>query len=442
MKKQKLELMWIGKEERPRLEPRILLEDKNLSYHAPHRISDKDIFDNVLIKGDNLLGLKALEQEFAGKVKCVYIDPPFNIQAATDYYDDGLEHSEWLNRMKSRFEILRKLLADEGFLIVHLDDEEMAYCKVVLDEVFGRSNYINTITLTTNDPSGFKATSSKLFSTANYLLVFAKNKSSATTKRLYVEKGYDAGYSKVLENRNEPYENWRWRGISEVVAEKLGFPNAREAKKALKESFDAEIADYAMENAGRVFQLVAIGGGAKIKRLSTIQKSQNQRDVVFVHPNEDVKDFYIVNGRQIAFYEHRIVEVDGTKVPAEIITDVWTDISWNGIASEGGVEFKNGKKPEALIKRVFEIYTNEGDLVLDSFGGSGTTGAVAHKMRRRWIMVELGEHCYTHIIPRLKKLIDGEDAGGISRAVGWKGGGGFRFYELAPSLLKKDKWRA
>ena len=161
---------------------------------------------------------------------------------------------------------------------------------------------------------------------------------------------------------------------------------------------------------------------------------------MFVHPGEDLPEFYILNGEQVLFYDKRLIEIDGHRVPGEIVTDVWTDISWTGIAAEGGVEFKNGKKPELLIKRVLELSTVAGDWILDSFAGSGTTGAVAHKMGRRWIMVELGEHCHTHIIPRLKKVIDGEDKGGITEAVGWKGGGGFRYYRLAPSLLQKDEF--
>ena len=198
--------------------------------------------------------------------------------------------------------------------------------------------------------------------------------------------------------------------------------------------------EFAIENASSVFRTAAIGGGAAIKRKETIQKSKIERGVVHVHPNEDVDNFYILNGEQFVFYDARLVEIDGIKVPGEIITDIWTDIPYTGIANEGAVEFKNGKKPEALLKRIFEMSTIEGDIVLDSFGGSGTTGAVAHKMGRRWIMVELGDHCLSHIIPRLQRIISGEDTSGVTSSVNWKGGGGFRYYKLAPSLLAKDKW--
>ena len=433
MQKQKLELTWIGKDKELKLEPRILIEDPKKSYGDPND-------ENMLIHGDNLLALKALEQDFAGKIKCIYIDPPFNTGAAFEHYDDSVEHSIWLNLMKQRLEIIYQLLSKDGLLFVHLDDCEMAYAKIVLDEIFGRRNYCNTICMTTNDPSGFKATASTIFSTANYLLVYAKNKSEKSLEKVYIEKEYDKAYSKVLLNKKLPYTEWKWDSLNEVVAHELSFDTAREAKKDLGNAFDGKIAEYAIEHAENVFRIAAIGGGAAIKRAKTIDRSIKTRDTVFVHPGEDVPNFYILNGGQILFFDKRLIEVNGIKVPGEVITDVWTDISWTGIAPEGNVDFKNGKKPELLIKRILEMSTAYGDWVLDSFLGSGTTAAVAHKMRRRWIGIELGEHVNTHCRPRLKLIIDGKDMSGISEATGWKGGCGFKFYELAPSLLRKDKY--
>jgi adenine-specific DNA-methyltransferase len=440
MSKTKLELTWIGKDKRPKLEPRILMEDPELSYHAKHKVSDDDIFDNKLIFGDNLLALKSLEQEYSGKVKCIYIDPPFNTGNAFEHYDDGIEHSIWLSLMRNRLKLFRRLLSDNGVIAVHLDDEEMAYMKVLMDEEFGRANYLNTISLTTNDPSGFKATGATIFSTVNYILLYAKDKFKKPLNKVWVKKGYDTGYNKYLANPQDDFGAWSWIGINEAYAQSEGYDSTRAAKKELGSKFDKELANFAIKNAERVFQLVAVGGGAAIKRKATIDKSKVDREKVYVHPNEDVEGFYIANGRQLVFYDKRLVEIDNEKVPGELITDVWTDISWNGIAKEGDVQFKNGKKPETLIKRVLELCSDEGDIVLDSFGGSGTTGAVAHKMGRRWIMVELGEHCHTHIIPRLQKVIDGDDQGGISKSVNWQGGGGFRYYKLAPSLIEYDRF--
>jgi len=169
-------------------------------------------------------------------------------------------------------------------------------------------------------------------------------------------------------------------------------------------------------------------------------KSKTNPDKVFYIEREEYEDIYILNGRQMYFYSSKVKEIDGMMTPAKPLTNLWTDIPYNGIAKEGAVVFKNGKKPEKLLQRCIELTSSPGDVVLDSFAGSGTTGAVAHKMGRRWIMVELGEHCHTHIIPRMQKVIDGEDPGGISKAVNWKGGGGFRYFKLAPSLLEQDKW--
>lgn len=438
-RKQKLELTWIGKENRPKLEPRILIEGPERTYHAKHRVTDKDSFDNRLIFGDNLLALKSLEHEFAGKIKCIYIDPPFNTGAAFEHYDDCLEHSIWLGLMRDRFEILRRLLRKDGLFFLHLDDNETAYARVLCDEVFGRSNYRNTFAIKANSPFGFKHTSDSVFRTVNYVLAYAAS-AEATFKKVFIERGYDEAYRFVLENREVPYANWRWKSVAEVVAAAEGFASAREARKGIgAEVFAQKVADYAIENAARVFRTAAVSGGARQKRLATLQLSAKQRDKVIRHPNDDM-DYYFIGGERVLFYDERLVEVDGRNVPGEVVTDLWTDISWEGIAAEGGVDFPKGKKPERLLQRVAMLATEPGDWILDSFAGSGTTGAVAQKMGRRWIMVELGEHCHTHIIPRMKKVIDGEDKGGITEAVGWKGGGGFRYYRLAPSLLEKDKW--
>ena len=436
---QRLELTWIGKGEDPAIEPRILLHDPSKDYGDPNS-------ENMIIHGDNLLALKALEQQYAGQVKCIYIDPPFNTGARIDAdgndigYDDGLEHSIWLNLMFMRFKVLKNLLSEEGTIIVQLDDREGFYCKIIMDEVFGRNNYINTITMTTNDPSGFKATGSKIFSTSNFMLIYGKNKTQSTINKVFIEKEYDTAYSKVFTKMDGDYKTWEWTSIKEFIALSKGFSSYREASKTIsKIEYEHLVEEYALQNPSRVFRTAAIGGGAKIKRQLTIDLSKNTREEIFVHENEDVENFYILNGEQILFYSNRFELVNNKMVPSQSITDVWTDISWTGIASEGNVTFKNSKKPEQLIKRVLDIFSNENDLVLDSFLGSGTTASVAHKMGRRYIGIELGNHCYTHCIPRLQKVVDGEQ-GGISKIVGWQGGGGFKFYELAPTLIEIDKY--
>lgn len=441
MTKTKLELTWIGKDKRPRLEPRILLEDPKKSYHAASKVSENDIFDNKLIFGDNLLALKALERDYTGKVKCIYIDPPYNTGSAFEYYDDGLEHSVWLNLMRERIEILKNLLMDDGVFYVQIDDKEMAYLRIVCDEIFERRNFLNMIVVKTSDPSGHKTVNPSPYSQTEYILMYAKNRDKYKYETKYIEANYDTGYNKYITNIEEDYEKWNVVNLNEYVSQLNGYENTKEARKKLgRIGFDSLVAQFALENAKSVFQPTAISNAAGKSIVELRNQSKKELDKVFYFPRDGYEDIYVLNGRQVYFYASKIKNVDGELVPAKPLTNLWVDIPYNGIANEGQVEFKNGKKPEKLIRRCLEIATEQGDLVLDSFAGSGTTGAVAHKMGRRWIMVELGEHCHTHIIPRLQKVIDGEDKGGVTESTGWQGGGGFRYYKLAPSLMKKDQW--
>ncbi|MFE0233321.1 site-specific DNA-methyltransferase [Brucella anthropi] len=440
--KNKLELTWIGKDIRPRLEPRILIEEPELSYHAKAR-REGDIFDNLLVQGDNLLALKALEADPAvrGRVKCIYIDPPFNTGAAFEHYEDGLDHSIWLGLMKERIELLKALLSEDGVLWIHIDDKEMAYLRVMCDEVMGRSNFLNMIVVKTSDPSGHKTVNPSPYSQTEYILMYAKDRRFYRYEQRYVETSYDPGYNKFITNRGDHYSKWNVVGLNEFIANKLGCENTKEARKRFgRVGFDAQVAQFALENADSVFQPTAISKDAGRGIVELRDKSSGIPDQVMVYHRDNYDDVYILNGRQVYFYSSKLRIVEGEMVPAKPLTNLWTDIPYNGIAREGGVTFKNGKKPERLVARCIELTTEPGDLVLDSFAGSGTTGAVAHKMGRRWIMVELGDHAKTHIVPRLQKVIDGSDRGGVTEGMGWNGGGGYRFARLAPSLLEKDAW--
>lgn len=440
MDKNKLELTWVGKDENINIEPRILIEDKELS-----NTSQESKTENMLIHGDNLLALKALEKDFSNRIKCVYIDPPFNTGTRINAdgedvgYDDNLEHSIWLDLMYRRLEILKNLISEDGAIFVHLDDKEAAYCKILLDEIFGRNNYVNTIVMTTNDPSGFKSTSNKVFSTSNYLLVYAKNITKLQLNKLYIEKHYDTAYSKIILNIDDNYSDWKIINLRDFVSKENGFDSYREARKIhSKEVIDIWVENYAISNPKSIIRTASISGGARKKRIDTIEKSRENRNQIFVHSNEDVKDFYILNGEQILFYKDRFKVIDGESKPSQAITDVWTDISWTGIAREGEVVFKNSKKPEYLISRILSLASEEGDFVLDSFLGSGTTISVAHKMKRKWIGIEMANHAYTHCKPRIDRVISGDDKSGVTKLYNWINGGGYRFYELAPALIKKD----
>ena len=410
MTKQKLELTWIGKHKRPKLEARILLEDAEKSYHAKVR-SESAAFDNRLIFGDNLLALKALEQEFTGKVKCVFIDPPYNTGSAFAHYDDGLEHSIWLGLMRDRLEIIKRLLSDDGSLWITIDDNEAHYLKVLCDEVFGRGNFV---------ANGVweKRTSRenrRVFSfNHDHLLIYSKNKASFEKNRNPLGLNQE-----VLSRYKNPDNDPRgpWQSVS---------ANAQ--------------AGHATSSQ---FYTLTLPSGREIDppkgRCWLYTKEKMEQEVLAGNI------WFGLDGNNAPRVKKFLRDYENKGLTPETI---WTakEVGTNDEAKKGllqllpNIPVFDNPKPEGLIERVLHIATNPGDLVLDSFAGSGTTGAVAHKMGRRWIMVELGEHCHTHIIPRLQKVIDGEDQGGISKAVNWQGGGGFRYFRLAPTLIVNDKW--
>ncbi|RAX08829.1 site-specific DNA-methyltransferase [Photorhabdus bodei] len=449
--KKKLELTWIGKDKRPKLEPRILVEEPSKSYHASHKVGENDIFDNKLIFGDNLLALKALEQEYTGKIKCVYIDPPFNTGQAFDLYDDGLEHSIWLDLMYQRLNIINRLLSTDGLLWVHLDDSEVHYLKVMLDEIFGRGCFVSHISYERSAAAGI-GQGGFLVDTSEHILCYKKE----------TLKEHDVKNAILLELKTiKRYNKYLARiGDKRLVRDFVSKSNGEPVKVYEYEDFEIatiSLRDYEKRKQEIDSQLIT--NFDTLFRTNQIQKENSfQKDLV---SDMDKKKLYSVEytpsrgkyeGQKIDLFYYNAELFSWLKDTAEIkdnsivkfsnLTNFWRneDIPKADIANEGGVKFPRGKKPEQLLKRILEISTNPGDLVLDSFGGSGTTAATAHKMGRKWVLVELGDQCNTHIIPRLKKVIDGEDQTGISKAVNWQGGGGFRYYKLAPSLLEQDRW--
>jgi len=438
MRKQKLELTWIGKETRPQLEPRILLEDKTRSYHAKHRVGENDLFDNRLIFGDNLLALKALEQEFAGKVKCVYIDPPFNTGSAFEHYDDSLEHSIWLGLMRDRLESIRKLLRPDGFICCHIDDSEGHYLKVLMDEVFGRTNYLATLYVQVRYAE----------KTLKQDMDFHKQ-----VEQIHVYRRA-FGARPVLEKKESGFAKFRW-AIKEHKAGKATVLGGKKAIVFAKGEWSLSESDGHIDGLKEIWATGTILDGNSSGRFfrDYLTGRVSQDGLGALYKVEAIGDdglgyrYFTGPARATAtkgkYFQgvpvgQRREDAEVATVPIENFYDLAG--SFGNCRNEGGVDFRGGKKPEALLRIVLERFSEPGDIVLDSFGGSGTTGAVAQKMGRRWIMVELGEHCHTHIVPRLSKVVDGEDKGGCTEVSGWKGGGGFRYYHLAPSLLEKDKW--
>ncbi|MYM34054.1 site-specific DNA-methyltransferase [Duganella sp. FT94W] len=410
--RQKLELTWIGKDARPKLEPRILLSDPKLSYHAKHRVSGDDIFDNQLIFGDNLLALKALEQDFSGKLKCVFIDPPYNTGSAFSHYDDGLEHSIWLGLMRDRLDVIRRLLSENGSLWITIDDNEAHYLKVLCDEVFGRVNFVANVVWQKKYAPANDAL--WLSDSHDHILVYAKNK-----------------------------EVWRPNKLPRTQEQDELYKNPDKDHRGAWMSDNYTCAKNADERPNLYYPITNPNTGEEIwpkrTRVWAFDQSSHQKHVA---------DQMIYWGKDGKNSTPRLKKfLSKLKSPGRVAATIWLhdEVGHNQDANREQQTFNANDpfktpKPEKLIHRILTLATNPGDIVLDSFAGSGTTGAVAHKMGRRWIMVELGEHCHTHIIPRMRKVIDGEDKGGVTEAVGWEGGGGFRYFRLAPSLLQQDRW--
>jgi len=436
-RKQKLELTWVGKENRPRLEPRILIEDTTKTYHATSRVSESDIFDNLLIHGDNLLALKALEADYAGQVKCVYIDPPYNTGNAFEHYEDGLEHSIWLGLMRDRLEVLRRLLTPDGFICCHIDDSEGHYLKALLDEVFGRSNYLTTFYVQVRYAQ--KTLKQDMDFHKQIEMVHIYRREFGAKPNLPMKPSSDEKFSFYIDENAEGTETIL--GGKRAVIFQPGDYTIRKGEPSddgLKEIWaTGSILDG--NSSGRFFRDYLTGRFSE-DGLGVLYKVYGIGDDKFPYryftgpKREGATKGKYFQGIPVS----KLSNKEDTTTPIENFYDLAG--AFGNCRHEGGVEFRSGKKPETLLEIMIRHFSNAGDLVLDSFAGSGTTGAVAHKMSRRWIMVELGDHCTTHIVPRLQQVIDGEDQGGISKLVDWQGGGGYRYYELAPSLLEKDKW--
>lgn len=410
-KKTKLELTWIGKEDRPHLEPRILLEDADLSYVSSGRARSHAAFENMLIHGDNLLALRALEQDYSGAIRCVCIDPPYNTGAAFTQYDDGIEHSTWLSLMRDRLEILSRLLRSDGSIWICIDDAEAHYLKVLCDEVFGRANFVANVVWEKRTSRENR----RVFSfNHDHILVYSKDRSKFDTSRNRLPLN-----EAVLKRYKNPDEDPRgpWQSVSATAqaghATPSQFYDLVAPSGKVHRPPEGRCWLYTKERMGKEIEAGNIWFGAKGANAPRIKR--------FL---EDTSDSGLTP------------------------ETLWTakDVGTNDHAKKHLIGLFNGEvpfdtpKPEGLIARILHIATDEGDLVLDSFLGSGTTASVATKMRRRWIGIELGEHAKTCVVPRLRAVIDGADEGGVTSQYDWTGGGGFRFMQLASSLLEQDKW--
>ena len=448
-------LNWMGREKATKsvkdVVMKILREDKSLSYGSG---------DNVLVHGDNLEALKALLPFYAGQVKCIYIDPPYNTGSAFEHYDDNLEHSTWLNMMYPRLKLLREFLREDGSIWISIDDREGAYLRVICDEIFGRQNFVSNISWqrtysTRNDAKG-------IVNEVEHILVYSKRegwqpKKLARTEEMdgkYKNPDNDpqghwtsgdafaadgAGHQGMVYAIQHPftgeliypYASAHWRyGQDEMLSIMNGW-----CPYELREIDDAEkraaICGVGVDEVRKGVKAIVLS--------KSLEESKKSAEAV-VKRGQWPKFYFTKNGKG-GIRRKTYLSAVGDVPPTNLFE--YKDVGHTDEAKKEVLKVFDGQspfatpKPERLIKRVLEIATDEGDLVLDSFLGSGTTTAVAHKMGRRWIGIEMGEHAKTHCAMRMKKVVDGEQ-GGISKAVKWQGGGGFRYYELGEAILNED----
>lgn len=466
----KLELTWIGKDdERPAIEPRILIEDPTLAYGEVETgtlPNGKPWPGNMLIHGDNLLALRALEQNFTGAVKCIYIDPPYNINAANEHYDDYVEHSKWLSLIRPRLEILRSLLCDNGVIFIQINDEEYAYLKVLCDEIFGRSNFVNTVSVNMKNIAGASGggEDKRLKKNCEYILIYAKNYDDM---QLFKGPYSYTEMSDLIQQYKAEGKSWKYTSV-------LVDPGEKVYSGSTKDGEGNEIRVYIRKNPQiySINQIAKRDGisekeaykkyGVNVFQTTNAQSSIRTRIIDYREENmihEDLlsveyvpktgknkgsiyEQFYKGDKCRLFVWLRDTSEViNGELYKRDLQGTYWDMNAWmKNLTKEGDVEFPNGKKPEKLIAQIFSMITEPEDVVLDSFLGSGTSAATALKMNRRWIGVELGRHAFSLVLPRLKKVVDGDDYGGVTSETCWRGGGGFKFYELAPSLLNKDKY--
>ena len=440
----KLELTWLGKDQSIHIEPRLLIENKELSNTS----SDPNT-ENILIHGDNLLALKALEPMYAGQIKCIYIDPPFNTGQAFEHYDDNLEHSIWLNLMYERFKLLYRLLEANGMFWIHLDDVEVHYCKVVLDEIFSRHNFVSHITYERSAVAGL-GQGGYLVNTTEHILLYKKGVLPDKVNLSYEELGFniikrynryvaDFGERKLVreftaKSNGEIVRVYEHTG---VVIETISLRDVKNREAEIRSDFAAHIDTLFRGNRVQKeneFQNDIIDSLEKGKFYSVDYIPSRGKN------KDEETTLYYSNCELLSWLKDTTTLENGMLTKSQKMTTLWKhgEIPKADIANEGGVYFPRSKKPEQLLRRIIEMSTEPGDFILDSFLGSGTTAAVAHKMGRRWLGVEMGDHAYTHCKARMDNVIASSDSLGITKSESWKGGGGYRFYELAPSLINED----
>ncbi len=384
--------------------------------------------DNLIIRGNNLLGLASLLKKFESQIQFIYIDPPYNTANDSFKYNDTFKRSTWLTFMRNRLSLAYRLLRSSGVIAISINYKEMSYLKILCDEIFGEENYISTVTVKTATTASFRAINDCPVNVSEFLLIYAKNKQSTHIEPVYVASSYSEDYGSYIENIEEEYSKWRIVSVDSIIYASEGVTTWQEYKKLHGEKWKEirfeKKAAFCMEHRDQVVSLNTMQKPSQ-ELVRVINQSKKDRGKVFL-----IGSTYVYNGRTLAFYGKRFHEIEGELIPTEILTNIWNDISFLSLGNEGGVDMPNGKKPEKLIKRLFDLFTVSGDIVMDYHLGTGTTCAVAHKVGLRYIGLEQLDYGDNDSVARLQNVLLGEQ-GGISQSIGWQGGGSFVYCELA-----------
>ena len=406
--------------------------NRDAELNTKRGLPEDTITDNLIIKGNNLLALHSLKKEFAGKVKLIYIDVPYNTGSDSFSYNDNFNHSSWLTFMKNRLEIARDLLRDDGCIFVQCDDNEQAYLKVLMDEIFVRENKLSTITVKVKAPAGV-GQESFLFDVNEYILVFAKNINlvdvNIIKEQSDLQNNTYTQYKKIIHNIADG------KYVKKLHSEKVGDielleHNLFEVKNIDKENLNES---FYSNNIDKIFRTTNPQGGLLNKLLPHIPK-KGLFSITYKptkgKKKEDKITYYFLDGSLILWLSDSAILENGKIKKLNKMTNSWTDNFFQGISNEGGVTLLGGKKPEFLIKRILDLSTSDSDIILDYHLGSGTTAAVAHKMNRQYIGIEQLDYGENDSVVRLQNVINGDQTG-ISKSVNWQGGGSFVYLELA-----------
>ena len=412
------------------LDKKVLTNFKKFDLDGEHEVTELQDNDNLIIKGNNLIALHSLKKRFTGKVKSIFIDPPYNTGNDSFGYNDTFKHSTWLTFIKNRLEVAKELLSDDGSLSLTIDYNELAYIMAICDSVFGKENLQNVITVRRASVSGAKVINPGVVNISDYIVIYSKNKASWKPNKVFAAKERDNRYNQFIKNRNEDFHNWEFCSLLEAFADSQGIQKSK-LKKELGQAYDRKLDEFAFENALSVFRFVSLDEGQISQEARNLkQKSKANPEEIFYMERPGYNDYYMQNGKAMLFMKERLIEVDGKLSFGTAISDIWDDVLPNDLHNEGGVSFKKGKKPEKLIRRILDLTSNEGDLVLDFFAGSGTTGAVAQKTKRRFILIEQMDYVEDTLLKRIDNTTSGKRTAGISSDVDWHGGGSFVYCEL------------